>query len=305
MFTYGRQASLGKFLINKKDTTIAALKNGQNYYRSTQSLNINDEQLEFHRTAYLGASYSLFESYLLDIFEEILKCFPDRSKNTDIKFHDALKGTGLLISEMADKQAHQLGYKSFVDIVSSVANYFHCDFNVPSLEIVQEFKATRDIYLHNSGRWNVIYQRKAGPKARKEPLNNQPLPLNNQYIEDGVSALIDFIETFHKQGPKQMERYNRTKAFAEMWKKSALEPLISFDDAWEVEPNDMIRPKDILYTHGWSGSEKYLVDFFLIIFGGKNHKSVESDVHEALRRWPPETTSGQIVLSWLEYPFTF
>lgn len=305
MFTYGRQASLGKFLIDKKDSTITDLKNGQSYYQSAQSVNLNNEQRQFHKIAYLGASYSFFESYLLDISEELLKCFPEKSKNTEIKFHDALKGTGLLISDMADQQANQLGYKSFIDTVDVVAKYFHCKFDDSSLEIVQEFKATRDIYLHNSGRWNVIYQRKAGPKARVEPSNCQPLPLDNQYIEDGVSALIDFIEAFHRKGPRQMERYNRTLAFTSMWKASALEQLIPFEMAWQVESNDMIRPKDILYTHGWSGSEKYLVDFFLIVFGGKNHKSVQSDIHEALRRWPPETNSGQIVLSWLEHPFTF
>jgi len=306
MMTFGRQAKLGRFLIKKRDDVIASINNGKSYFKATASSALTAEQAQFHRLAYLGASYSLFESYLLDIAEEFLHCFPEKMKNSDMKLHDALKGSNVLISEMVEKQTGQLGYKSFTNITEVVAGYFNNKpFTDPSLEIVQEFKATRDIYLHNAGRWNAIYAAKAGPRARGEPFRG-PLPLDDAYLDAGVDALIAFVKAFHDHGPRQWERFNKTKAFTDMWQKSALDRLVSFNAGWEVVKgeDDLVRPKDAVLDWGWSGSEKYLLDFFLTIYS-TDHPRKTSELRQALERWPAETPSGQIILSWLASPFYF
>jgi hypothetical protein len=54
----------------------------------------------------------------------------------------------------------------------------------------------------------------------------------------------------------------------------------------------------------WSHSEKRLFDFFLTIFDPK-HPDLKYTIQEAIARWPVETKSGQVMLSWLRSPFYF
>lgn len=307
MLTLGRQAGLGKFLISTRDRVVADLRSAEACLDGMATVSSGAPNIEFLNVASLGASYSYFEAYFLDIAEEMLRCFPEKMKNSDIKLHDALKDSSALIDVMADKQMNQLGYKKFTDVLSVVHSYFNDKtFSSTCYDQVSEFKATRDVYFHNGGYWNSIYQTKAGPNARPEPHPRRPLPLDNTYLKQGLAAMITVVTDFHASGPRQMERFNRAKSFAEMWKMCALNPLVQLNDAWDIDlRGDMVRPKEKAETWGWSGSENYLYDFFKLIYGGKRSEGRNSELHEALYRWPAASPSGQIIMSWLSSPFYF
>jgi len=177
-------------------------------------------------------------------------------------------------------------------------------FVSPALAVVQELRATRDVYVHNAGRWSATYWSKAGPNARPEP-SRGPLPLDLTYLTKGTDAAIDFIMDFHSQGPRQYERYTKVKSFEEMWKAAALEHVVHFSDAWSVDAaTDIACPTELALRWGWSGSEKYLFDFFLSIFN-PTHPDLRSTIQQAVSRWPIETDSGQVMLSWMRSPFYF
>jgi hypothetical protein len=305
MIMFGRQATLGKFLVRKRDETIKELTTGLSYLANSSSLTLPPDEHVFHLQAYLGAIYSAFEGYLLDIAAEMLACFPEKLKDSDIKLLDYIKSTDDFIVSMVEKQTDSLGYKRFEIITETVMKYFQPKpFNGATLPVVQEFKATRDLYVHNGGRWNVIYQSKAGPNARPQP-DRGPLPLDVAYLEKGTEAAITFISDFHSQGPRQYERYSKIKSFKEMWTTSALQSVMPFSDAWSVEvPADMVRPTGHALAWAWSHSEKRLFDFFLAIYN-PDHPDVRYTIQDAILRWPIETTSGQVMLSWLRSPFYF
>ncbi|MDA9433522.1 hypothetical protein [Bradyrhizobium sp. CCBAU 51627] len=306
MMTFGRQATLGKFLIKKRDETIKELNKATSYLALTSSWSLTPDHETFHHQAYLGAVYSAFEGYLLDIASEMLECFPDKLKDSDIKLQDYVKNANDFIVTMVEKQTDSLGYKRFEVISETVMKYFQPKpFKSTALPVVQEFKATRDLYVHNGGRWNAIYQSKAGPNARTEPSSGKPLPLDVAYLKAGTDAAITFINDFHAQGPRQYERYTRVKAFEQMWTTSALESVMKFTDAWSVEAKiDMARPSELALSWAWSHSEKRLFDFFLAIYA-PDHPDVKYTIQEAIARWPVETDSGQVMLSWLRSPFYF
>lgn len=305
MMTFGRQATLGRFLVRKRDEAISALSAARQYLVDTASLPIRPDQRAFHDQAYLGAIYSTFEGYLLDLAEEMLACFPEKMKDSEVKLQDYVNSPSDFIAEMVQKQTDSLGYKRFDVITATVMQYFQPKpFVSGAFPVVQELKATRDVYVHNRGNWNVIYRDKAGPSARPEPQQGT-LPLDLAYLENGTNAAIDFIKDFHSQGPRQYERYKRVKAFEQMWTVSALENVMPFNQAWSVDlALDIARPTDHALGWGWSHSETYLFDFFLAIFN-TSHPNLTSTIQQAIVRWPVETPSGQVMLSWMRSPFYF
>ena len=304
MMTFGRQAQLASFLLDKKQEALKALDVGKKYLTGTSSLTLPKDQTSFHRQAYLTAIYSRFEGYLLDVAGEMLMCFPEKLKNSDMKLHDFIEQPADFLTMTVDKQTDSLGYKRFEVITKTVMQYFSSKpFSSASQPIVQELKATRDIYVHNGGRWNTIYANKAGPNARQGV--HGMLHLDETYLTAGTDALIAFINDFHNAGPRQYQRYTPEFAFQRMWEATALERIIPFAKAWSVDSAEhIVRPKEEALEWAWSGSEKYLYDFFLTIYS-PDYPAITSKLQKAFDRWPVETPSGLVMQSWFRSPFYF
>ena len=92
-------------------------------------------------------STSAFEGYLLDIASEMLACFPEKLKDNDIKLQDYVKNANDSIVMMVEQQTDSLGFKRFEAISETVMKYFQPKpFKSTALPVVQEFKATRDLF---------------------------------------------------------------------------------------------------------------------------------------------------------------
>lgn len=305
MFTFGKQAGLGKFLVERRDETIKALTTGKQYIANTEAGSLPPEQRAFHYQGYLGAIYSAFEGYLLDVAVEVLECFPQKLKDSDIKLSDYTNNPHDFVSHMVDRQMNALGYKRFEMIAETVMKYFQPKpLRSTALPVVQELKATRDLYVHNKGYWNTTYHGKAGPNARTEPQRG-PLPLDLNYLSAGTDAALIFVKDFHDQGPRQYERCNKKLAFQQMWEATYLNTVMPFSRCWMVESaNDMVRPSADGLGWGWSSSEKMLFDFFLSIFN-PDHPDIETKIQDVIGRWPIGSREGQVILSWMRSPFYF
>lgn len=305
MFTFGRQAKLGRFLTSKRDETVQSLTTGKAYLASAAAAGLPADQVTFHHSSYISGVYGVFEGYLLDLVSEMLHCFPDRLKESDYKLKDFVNEPSDFLASVIEKQTDSMGYKRFDVIVSNAMALFHSKPLVsPAIASVQEFKATRDLYVHNRGIWNTTYAGKAGPSRRQRP-SQGPLPIDRAYLEAGTDAMITLVKGFHDQGPRQYERFTNLKAFEEMWKASALEGVLSFSDAWTPVPaSDLARPTDAAINRAWSHSEQYLWDFFLRIYND-TRDDAKTPLEQVFVRWPMNTRSAQVVLSWLRDPFQF
>ena len=303
---YGRQAGLGKYLHKKRHQTLTKLDLSKQYYKTVLGYSaITPEMLALHDSTYLTGIFSIIEGFLTDVALEVYICFPDKLKDENIKLKDAFIGTHEMIQNAAEKQIQSLLYRDFSSIVEGVSAVFNNnEFIHASLADVIELKATRDIYVHNDGVPNDTYNRKAGAKARPCSVSDSRLPLGESYLISGTDAAIAFIKAFYDHGPKSMEDYGPAKAFEGMWQSTALSRLVPFTEAWEVVNADLVRPLDRGLNWAWSGSEKYLYDFFLHIYRHDYHM-IDSTLQDAFRRWPISTNEGRIMLSWLAAPFYF
>lgn len=306
MMTFGRQAKLAGFLIAKRDETVKSLSIGKGYLASVNTLGLNPNQVTFHLSSYVSGVYSLFEGYLLDLASEMLLCFPDKLRDSEYRLKDLVMEPGDFLANTVEKQIDALGYKRFDVIVERVMALFQGKpFSSPSVMVVQEFKATRDLYVHNRGEWNSTYAAKAGSAARRDPGRGKPMPLDQAYVEAATVAMLRLIADFHAQGPRQYERFTRVKALKEMWAATALAEIMPFSDAWTVDhASDIPRPNSRATGWAWSHSERALYDFFLRIYSDR-YPGASNDLHYAIERWPVSSRSGQVILSWARDPFFF
>jgi hypothetical protein len=306
MMAFGRQAKLGRFLLAKRDETIKSLSTGKGYLGSVNTLELDPDQAAFHLISYVSGIYSLFEGYLLDLASEMLHCFPDKLRDSEYRLKDLVTAPGDFLVNTVEKQIDTLGYKRFDVIVEKVMALFQSKpFTSPSIAAVQEFKATRDLYVHNRGEWNATYAAKAGSAARRDPGRGKPMPLDQAYVEAATDAMTQLIVDFHAHGPRQYERFTRVRALEEMWGATALAEIMSFSEAWTVEhKSDIARPTSRATDWAWSHSERPLYDFFLRIYSDR-YPGASNDLHYAVERWPVSSSSGQVILSWMRDPFFF
>ncbi|THV57305.1 hypothetical protein EZV76_15025 [Flagellimonas alvinocaridis] len=147
-----------------------------------------------------------FEAFLSDIISLCLKYDQRKlrmnvsggasNKKVDISEVLNCKTQDNIIDLIIDKQLGDLFYagpkkqREYIEKVLSV-----------ELEEVQwlnwfEYKATRDLLVHNSGKINSIYLEKTGEKARGKL--NEKIELNKEYFDDALSNIKSMIGRIDK-----------------------------------------------------------------------------------------------------------
>jgi len=303
--TIAKRALLGYRLNNILEIANKNYIEGKSYYNLTTSDNkLNGDHLKFHNKNFLIGVSTFLESYISDTLKEILISFPGKLESKNIKLESlANHGSTIgVITEMAEKYLNELNYKSFQDIIKICSKILQFDTNLDQELIgkITELKATRDIIIHNKGIVNETYLRKSAYHARGR--DGDEILISADYLKDGVDLMIEFCDEFHKAIPDKIKSYDRKKAFREMWEMSGLNSVVNFDSAWVEDPNnDIVRPKKN-FSWAWSSSEEELFKFFMFIY---NSDDSNFDFFYLLKRWPPKSSSGQVILSWLDSPFHF
>jgi hypothetical protein len=119
-----------------------------------------------------------------------------------------------------------------------------------------------------------------------------------------VNKVEEYLSQIYKLIPQKIKKYGRTNAFRDMWNLSYMSSVLPFDEVWEIVDENLVRPKERAFKWGWSSSEKAAFDFFLGIYN-REHPERKTDLMYAIYRWPPETSIGKVIISWMDSPFWF
>ena len=308
LLTIARRADFGYSLRSHFSDTCARLKSGASYFKTVKgSVNLDKMQRDFHEFTYVTGLVSLAEALLTDMAIEFLVRFPGhmKDKNIQLDMLGELGSVGAAVELLAIKAINDWSYGRFADFVQQVIALYDKKASLDHglLEDVSELKATRDLFIHASGKVNKAYLNKAGIKARNRKIGTK-LELGAKYIAHVEATVERFISKLEKLVPAEFMRMGKVSAFQAMWEATVLAKFVPFEMGWIVENDNMVRPNDKGLSWGWSSSEKMLLDFFLGIYN-ENYPSRKYDVMSALRRWPPPTNEGKIIMSWFDSPFWF
>jgi hypothetical protein len=307
LLTVARKAKLGQVTKKNFVQTKEKLQLSKEYNVKVFNHIKNDKkQLYFHFSVFLTGIVSILEAYITDTFLEYLLCYPGFLDEKNIKLDDIAKSgsIGQVIKTLAEKTITNFSYKSFSEYHEKFAKCIDLEGTLPKklLNEISEIKATRDIYVHANGRCNDIYLKKSGTLSRASI--GEELPLSIVYIEKAIKKIDRYVSDVYNLIPARIKNCGSLNAFKDMWDLSHMSSVLSFDDAWETVSDSMIRPKSEALEWGWSSSEKAAFDFFLGIYSPQ-HPRRETDLMYALYRWPPDTSVGKVIISWMDSPFWF
>jgi len=250
----------------------------------------------------LAGLVTAVETVLNDTLVEALVAYPGKLAKKQITVQE-LNAAGSSLASfqlVAQKAANDMAYLNIKDYVKTWQDYVGelSELSQDEIDDFAEVKATRDVYLHNNGKPNDIYERKAGIKARKADRGGN-LPVDDTYLKAATrlcAAIIDAISTAMNV---TYANCRKEMVFREMWDATCCGKLVAFDEQWQTSTHPYHR-KDLNW--GWSHSEKALFDIFLRIFHTTS-PDITTDIEYALYRWPSHTAEGQVIRSWIESPF--
>lgn len=309
LLTVARRATLGSGIAERLDRGRKNLEVGAAYFEKVASLEfLSKDEVEFHCAACLSGVFGVIESLIKDIAVDYLTCYPGHLSDKTISLEVLVEATSITgaIRKQAEASVNNWSYSRFSEFLIKVSSLLNkkAKFDEELLSQIQEIKSTRDIYTHNGGIPNQVYFEKAGKKARRPDYGNK-LVMDAAYVKDALDSLEELLRLFDQNIPDKIRNYRKVQAFQEMWDATRLAKLLPFADGWEIEPkDDMVRPINSALDRYWSHSEKSLVDFFLGVYA-RHYPMREKDVFEAMRRWPPSTNEGRVLVSWMDCPFWF
>jgi hypothetical protein len=265
-------------------------------------LSLENNLIELMQSSRLSGIVTAVETLLNDTLVDIFVAYPPRIGKKQITVNELNTSGSFIqaIKRMSSNAVNDLAYKSFQDYIDEWQKHvskLSCITEDQILEFA-EIKSTRDLYVHNNGKINEIYERKAGIKARK-PGSQSKMPLDDQYIKSASKLASEIIDEVEKSINSNYAHCTKTAIFREMWNSTCCGRLVAFDTQWEITTEPYHR-KD--RSWGWSSSEKALYDIFLRIFHGQD-PDITTKIDYALYRWSPETNEGTVIRSWLETPF--
>jgi hypothetical protein len=308
ILTVARRANFGASITSLLENAKTKLLAGASYSKSVRAaVSMDEAQREFHDFTYLTGIVSLVEGVVTDLTMEFLIQYPGhlKSKGLSLDIVSEAGSIGATIELLAEKSANELSYGKFVDHIDYVVNLYNKGFKFDAdvLADTAEIKATRDLFVHSGGKVNKIYIGKAGAKARSKSIGST-LQLGDTYIGHAEQTIRGFLDQLNLLIPEKTKRMGKATTLRQMWDATTLARHVPFDKGWTVENEDMVRPNDDGLGWLWSGSEKMLVDFFLGIYS-EDYPGRRHDVMSALRKWPPATNEGKVMMSWFDSPFWF
>lgn len=308
ILTLARRANFGESIRTLLDNARKKLHTGAAYSKAVKaSVSMDEAQLEFHDFTYLTGIVSLAEGVVTDLTMEFMLQHPGhlKSKAVSLDLISEAGSIGATIELLAEKSVNELSYGKFSDYMDYVVTLYNkgSKLDAELLADMTEIKATRDLFVHASGKVNKIYISKAGAKARNESIGSM-LKLGDAYTKHAEDTIRKFLDQLDSIIPEKIKRTGKATALRSMWDATMLAKRVPFDDGWIVENEDMVRPNDDGLGRYWSGSEQMLVDFFLGIYS-ESYPGRRYDLMSALHKWPPTTNEGKVIMSWFDSPFWF
>lgn len=160
--------------------------------------------LAFHQLAVnsLVQMVTIVEAMLGDVIRAVIMRYPQKlgTKRT-VSLQAVLEASSIeeIHLRAVDILLHELSYKSPVEFAESAKGILPVNLleECPAFHKYVEIKASRDIYIHNRGKANDIYLRKAGTHARVQA--GMELPANIQYFLESYEACLQMVEWLEKE----------------------------------------------------------------------------------------------------------
>jgi len=308
LLTLARRADFGRSLSSRLGDARARLTAGVSFRELVgRSVVLDRTQNEFHESIYLTGIVSIAEALVTDLGNEFLVRYPGHIKTKDIPLDllITLGSVGAVVESFAARTINEWAYGRFPELVNKVATLYdkNSSLDPDLLDDMSEIKATRDLFVHGAGVVNKIYLEKAGQKARAGRLGEK-IGLGIAYLKHAEATISRLASDLEMTIPLKFKSMGKAAAFQSMWEATKLATFVPYDIGWVTEGADMIRPNNEGLEWTWSSSEKMLLDFFLGIYS-EEYPSRKYDVLSALRRWPPTTDEGKVIMSWFDSPFWF
>ncbi|OOR22142.1 hypothetical protein [Bacillus cereus] len=256
----------------------------------------------FLRSQLFIALIANLEDYFSQIMKEILISFPEKITTKKIDKSLIIESSNKLqsIEKLAFEMIMDILYKSpseyrkeFEKITSTKT-----DLLEPYWESYVEMKATRDTGMHGGWKVNQKYVEKAEKKARNT-VDGSFLQITKDYFDEALILGEQIVISILKHISEKFKACTYSFVFQEMWNKSSLSTVVSFDQAWRIESNYMVRPREN-FSWGWSHSEIMMFNFFKSIYHDEDSMPPLTKLFQRLAK-----TDVNIINSWLEAPFFF
>lgn len=267
---------------------------------------VKDEKKQELEFSIIGI-ISILEQQMNDMLYQIYVSYPGKLGKKQFEITD-LQEKGSLLELFYDKATQKildLAYGRFDKFVDSFLNAFDIKSNQidPNLVAdINEIKCTRDCLIHSNGKATGLYMSKAGSKARVSS-KGDTLCIDMAYFAGSVSKVMTFISDIESLIPDQYKVSNKAYVFKQMWDATCLHQRFEFEEVWEIQSPQMIRPIDMSDDRGFSTSEMEIYNLFRYAFGGDDKYKV--DFALLFERWEPSTNEYQIAMSWLNNQFFF
>ena len=151
-----------------------------------------------------------FEAFFFSLLETLLMERPERlPKEKKIEYGEILESNdfGEVIKKIVERELHELKFKSvsawFEKLQGMVK--MKCP-NEEEIRLLAEIKATRDLFIHNSGLVNRFYIKKAGGLARGRL--GQPIRMSDEYLIESLKLVVKIVKDVSKAVIRKIHKQN-------------------------------------------------------------------------------------------------
>ncbi|HKG08588.1 MAG TPA: hypothetical protein VKB19_19115 [Pedobacter sp.] len=194
--------------------------------------------------AYVIARY---EAALADCLKQFLIAFPDRLDKNSFnanKNYPHILGTDLtsevielLIQDFIASTTYSK-MDSFIELcctsmgINNLSNHYK--------RTLREKKARRNLLMHNNLVIDNTYIYSTSSDPRK--IGN-PLAITDSYLRETISDAISSLNAFKENLHDKYHTYNKAKAIKQAWQYLFQQPMMNFDDYWEVDEQNHVSLK--------------------------------------------------------------
>lgn len=208
---------------------------GNKEYRKQELLDLYDH----HGNVFIAMNdisfmVTIMESLFKDVTFRVIAEYPEKlpdnvSLPNKVLFANNLSKQDLeyyLISDFTSG----LFYDSPKNYIKQISKFISIDLTqCPKIQQYYEIKASRDILVHNGGRANETYFKKAGSFARVNQVN-ESLPMTLEYFFYSYEICLQIIEWLGEEFHKKWSSENRNNRIREGLLKTVLEENTSLKE---------------------------------------------------------------------------